>query len=90
MVEARARRVGDGQRRVGAHREEVAEQDAHVKEVEKGGLLLLLGGDLKLVGAEHDDVDAMLDELTDRVSGPRLVPARGPSAVSRAASEVGR
>ena len=57
---------------------------------EDTSLLRLTPATMEQLCAEHDDVDAMLDELTDRVSGPRLVPARGPSAVSRAASEVGR
>ncbi len=68
----------------------VQEERLHGLLPEDTSLLRLTPATLEQLCAEHDDVDAMLDELTDRVSGPRLVPARGPSAVSRATSEVGR
>ena len=51
---------------------------------EEGGGLALTPAALEQACAEHDDVDAMLDSLLQRMSGPMLVPARAAStAVTR-------
>ena len=51
---------------------------------EEGGGLVLTPAALEQACAEHDDVDAMLDSMLARMTGPMLVPGRaGSTAVAR-------